>query len=194
MTWSARSLSSVLAPTCAELLSPGEKAHGQALPLPWDTTGGNYIDLFDAGQYYVGPVWERHQRLRVKFNGIGPFEFYPVVKRDEELAGRGQQVLDRLCTWAAQAGNQGTLDRVLSWAYLSETRDSFAIENETRSPAKELAFLQALAQVRERRALTEDYLVELLNTVISNPMRVEAAFRHQQNWLQRGGHGALAVR
>lgn len=171
-----------------------EKAHGQELALPWDSTGGNYVDLFDAETYYVGPVWERSQRLRVNFNGIGPLEFCPVVRRDEALAARGQQVLARLHAWAADARNQSTLDRVLSWAYLSETRDSFAIENETPTPDKERAFLQALATLRERRPLTEDYLVEPQNTVISNPLMAEAEFRNRQNWLQRGGHGALAVR
>ena len=171
-----------------------EKANGRELPLPWDSTGGNYVDFFDADAYYVGPVWERSQRLRVNFNGIGPFEFCPVVRRDAQLAQRGQQVLDNLHAWAGDARNQGTLDRVLSWAYLSETRDSFAIENETPSPDKERAFLQALATLRERRPLTEDYLVDLQNTVISNPAMAEAEFRDRQNWLQRGGHGALAVR
>ena len=171
-----------------------EKAHGSELPLPWDSTGGNYVDLFDADAYYVGPVWERSQRLRVNFNGIGPFEFCPMVRRDEALAGRGQNVLDSLRAWAADAGNQGTLDRVLNWAYLAETRESFAIENETPSPDKERAFLQALATLRERRPLTEGYLVDLQNTVISSPLMAEAEFRNRQNWLQRGGRGALAVR
>ncbi len=171
-----------------------EKAHGRELPLPWDSTGGNYVDLFDAQAYYVGPVWERSQRLRVNFNGIGPFEFCPVVRRDEALAARGQQVLDRLRSWAGEAGNQATLDRVLSWAYLAETRDSFAIENETPSPDKARAFAQALATLREQRPLTEDYLVDLQNTVVSSPQMAGTAFRNRQNWLQRGGHGALAVR
>jgi hypothetical protein len=171
-----------------------EKAHGRELPLPWDSTGGNYVDIFDTETYYVGRVWERSQRLRVNFNGIGPIEFCPVVRRDDALAARGQQVLDRLRAWAADTRNQATLDRVLSWAYLAETRDSFAIENEVPSPDKERAFLQALVTLRERRPLTEDYLVELQNTVISNPLMAEAEFRNRQNWLQRGGHGALAVR
>ena len=91
-----------------------EKAHGIELPLPWDSTGGNYVDLFDADAYYVGPVWERSQRLRVNFNGIGPLEFCPVVRRDDALAARGQQVLDRLHAWAGDARNQATLDRVLA--------------------------------------------------------------------------------
>ncbi|GAP37229.1 hypothetical protein ISF6_3084 [Piscinibacter sakaiensis] len=171
-----------------------EKVHGRELSLPWESTGGNYVDLFDPEAYYVGPVWERSQRLRVNFNGLGPLEFCPVVRRDDALTARGQRVLDRLRDWAGHAGNRATLDRVLSWAYLAETRDSFAIENERPSPDKERTFLHAMAALREQRPLTEDYLVELQNTVISNPMMAEAEFRHRQNWLQRGGHGALAVR
>lgn len=90
------------------------------LPLPWESTGGNYVDLFDAQTCCVGPVWERSQRLRVNFNDIGPIEFCPVVRRDEALAARGQQVLDRLRAWAGDANNQATLDRVLSWACLAD--------------------------------------------------------------------------
>lgn len=171
-----------------------EKANQQALPLPWDTTGGNYIDLFDAERYYAGPQWERSQKYRVNFNGIGPWEFCPVVKRDAALAQRGQVVLDRLRAWATNPRNAEILDRVMGWAYLSETRDSYAIENETPSPDKERAFLQAMAQLRDRVPLSEGYLVGLQNLVISSALKLETAFRAEQNWLQRGGHGALAVR
>jgi len=171
-----------------------EKANGQALPLPWDTTGGNYLDLFDRGDYYTGPRWERNPRYRINFNGIGPYEFCPVVRRDAALQQRGQDVLDRLRAWATSPANTEILDRVMNWAYLSETRDSYAIENEAPSPDKERAFLNAMHHLRDRRALTEDYLVELQNVVITNDLKLEREFRGRQNWLQRGGHGALAVR
>ena len=32
-----------------------EKANGQALPLPWASTGGNYVDFFEPGGY-SGPT------------------------------------------------------------------------------------------------------------------------------------------
>ena len=82
----------------------------------------------------------------------------------------------------------------MNWAYLSETRDSYAIENEAPAPDKERTFLQAMEQLRDRRPLSEGYLVDLQNLVITSAIKQEQAFRHQQNWLQRGGHGALAVR
>ena len=171
-----------------------EKAHGRELPLPWDTTGGNYLDVFDRSTYYTGPVWERSPRFRVNFNGIGPYEFCPVVRKSPALEQRGRDVLERLHTWAANPANAEIVDRVMSWAYLSETRDSYAIENESPSPDKERAFLGAMQHLRDRRDLSEDYLVELQNVVIPNDLKLEFAFRNEQNWLQRGGHGALAVR
>jgi len=171
-----------------------EKANGQALPLPWDSTGGNYVDFFEPGSYYTGPEWERSRKYRVHFNGIGPYEFCPVVARNATLEQRGQAVLERLRTWASDPQNLNVLDRVMNWAYLSETRDSYAIENEAPAPDKERAFLQAMEQLRDQRPLSEDYLVDLQNQVITSAIKQEQAFRHEQNWLQRGGRGALAVR
>lgn len=171
-----------------------EKANGQALPLPWDSTGGNYVDFFEAARYYTGPQWERSRKYRVNFNGIGPYEYCPVVARNAALEQRGQAVLERLRIWVSDPRNLGVLDRVMNWAYLSETRDSYAIENETPAPDKERAFLQTMEQLRDQRPLSEQYLVDLQNLVITSAIKQERAFRHEQNWLQRGGHGALAVR
>jgi hypothetical protein len=171
-----------------------EKANGQALPLPWDSTGGNYIDFFDPGGYYTGSQWERSRKYRVNFNGIGPYAFCPVITRNASLEQRGQAVLARLRAWASDPQNLAVLDRVMNWAYLSETRDSYAIENETPGPDKERAFLQAMEQLRDQRPLSEEYLVDLQNLVITSAIKQEQAFRNKQNWLQRGGHGALAVR
>lgn len=171
-----------------------EKANGQTLPLPMGTTGGNYIEVFDPEVYYTGQVWERNQKFRVVFNGIGPYEYCPVVKRDTALEAAGAKTLARLHEWAAAPENADLLDRVMSWAYLSETRDSFAIENEVPSLDKEQSFLQAMAHLRDKSPLSEDYLTELQNLVVSNPMKAEVQFRTTQNWLQRGGRGAAGIR
>jgi hypothetical protein len=171
-----------------------EKANGRDLPLPWSTTAGNYIEFFEPGSHYTGPQWERSQKYRINFNGIGPYEFCPVVRRDNALERRGQVVLEQLRAWVSDPRNAAMLERVMNWAYLSETRDSYAIENESPAADKEHAFLRAMEQLRDRRPLTEDYLVGLQNLVITNMIKLEQAFRAEQNWLQRGGHGALAVR
>jgi hypothetical protein len=99
-----------------------------------------------------------------------------------------------LKVWVTDPNNTQFLERVMNWAYLSETRDSFAIENEVPSPSKERAFLNAMAHLKDRAPLTEAYLVSLQNAVISNPRAAEVQFRDHQNWLQRGGHGVMAVR
>jgi hypothetical protein len=171
-----------------------EKANGRPLPGDPNNMGGNYVDVFDPETYYTGQVWERHQRYRVNFNGIGPYDYCPVVLRDAKLEAEGDEVIARLGAWVGDPLNAQILDRVMGWAYLSETRDSYAIEHETPSPGKEQAFLQAMEQLREKTPLSEEYLVQLQNTVISSPLAHEQQFRAHQNWLQRGGHGALSVR
>ncbi|WP_398495979.1 Fic family protein [Variovorax sp.] len=171
-----------------------EKANARELPLPWSTTGGNYLDMFDPREHYTGPVWEKSTRLRVNFNGLGPYHYCPVMLRDAELERRGAKVLERLERWVTDPGNVDLVDRVMDWAYLSETRDSYAIENEDASPDKARAFMAAMQHLADRRPLTESYIAALQQAVISRPELSEHAFRSGQNWLQRGGHGVLAIR
>ena len=171
-----------------------EKANETNLPLPWPTTGGNYVDMFDEAEHYTGQVWEKNSRLRVNFNGLGPYAYCPVVLRDADLELQGSQILEELKVWATDPDNAEFLDRVVSWAYLSETRDSYAIENETASPDKQRAFLGAMTHLSDREPLSVDYLIKLQQTVVSRKEAGEYDLRGFQNWLQRGGQGALAVR
>ena len=85
------------------------------------------------------------------------------------------------------------MDRAIQWAYLHETRDSFAIEKEQPSEEKSRRFVQLLRQAHEGRLLTEDYLVELQNSTVSNPFDKAVAFRHEQNHLHNGLRGAAGV-
>lgn len=171
-----------------------EKANEREIPLHGTSTGGNYIEMFDPVEHYTGEVWETNKRLRVNFNGIGPYSFCPVVKRDPKLQEEGAKIIQELKVWVCNPNNKQLLERVMNWAYLSETRDSYAIENEVPSPSKERAFLNAMEHLKDRSALSEEYLVSLQNAVISSPRAAEMQFRDHQNWLQRGGHGAIAVR
>lgn len=54
-------------------------------------------------------------------------------------------------------------------------------------------FIQLLRQAHERLPLTEDYLVQLQNATVSNPLDLAAAFRHEQNHLANGLQGAAGV-
>ncbi|WP_438826697.1 Fic family protein [Pseudomonas koreensis] len=85
------------------------------------------------------------------------------------------------------------MDRAINWAYLHETRDSFAIEKEEPSEEKSRRFVQLLRQAHQGRALSEEYLVELQNSTVSNPFDKATLFRHEQNHLHNGLRGAAGV-
>lgn len=61
------------------------------------------------------------------------------------------------------------MDRAINWAYLHETKDSFAIEREAPSEDKSRRFIQLLRQAHKRQPLDEEYLVTLQNATVSNP-------------------------
>lgn len=155
--------------------------------------GGPTVDLFDRSRYVVGPA-VRNSRWRVNWNGLGTLAYCATVRRTRSIEqGLGADILGRTNEFAAKIGPE-VLDRSLSWAYLSETESSFAIEREAPSADKARAFVALLRQAHERRPLTEDYLVELQNSVIANPLDKASQFRVEQNWLKSGGlRGAAGV-
>lgn len=164
-----------------------------ALPVS-DLDRGRYMDVFDVGRYYTGRLWEKNRRWRLNFNGLGPIDYCPVVRRDTTLEARTHAVLAALTSWVQHEPDLPQLNRVLNWAYLAETQSSFQIEREVAQPAKAEGFVQALQAMREQQPLTETYLTELQQTVVTSPLNQEFHFRTEQNWLQRAGRGALAVR
>lgn len=146
-----------------------------------------YVRVFDEKKYVCGPD-RRMAKFRVSFNGIGTLDFCPIVRRTLSLdAVRERDLFGELDRFVASLGGLADLDRALGWAYLDETRGSFAIERETPSADKATRFVQLLHGAHEKRPLSEDYLAELQCSTMTNPLLEELAFRHQQNWLQRGG-------
>ncbi|NLC35003.1 MAG: Fic family protein [Alcaligenaceae bacterium] len=153
---------------------------------------GAFVPLFDPQRYVTMPG-ERNSRWRVEFNGIGTLAYCATVERTPEIATllehdillRAQSFIESLPT--------GMMDRAINWAYLHETRDSFAIEKESPSDAKAHRFIQLLRQAHERIPLSEDYLTTLQNATISNPFDMAVAFRHEQNHLSSGLQGAAGV-
>ncbi|HRL36977.1 MAG TPA: Fic family protein, partial [Ottowia beijingensis] len=85
------------------------------------------------------------------------------------------------------------LERALSWAYLSETEGSFAIERETPPQDKAALFVGLLQRAHDRQPLTEDYLVALQNAAVTNPLDRAVQFRTEQNRLQDSRLGAAGV-
>nr|WP_283773091.1 Fic family protein [Craterilacuibacter sp. RT1T] len=85
------------------------------------------------------------------------------------------------------------LDRALAWAYLSETESSFEIEREAPSAAKAERFVQLLHHAHDGRELSEEYLVELQQSVVTNPLDQAVSYRTEQNWLRNQMRGPLGV-
>jgi len=151
-----------------------------------------YVPMFDPAAYVTGAS-RRHARWRVDFNGLGDWAFCPVVRKTAAIEQALQQnVLAEASAFAVSIGQQ-MLERTLSWAYLSETEGSFAIEGETPSQDKAALFARLLQRAHDKRPLTEEYLVELQNATITNPYDKAKQFRTEQNRLQGHALGAAGV-
>jgi hypothetical protein len=160
-----------------------------AQPKP---VAGKFIPLFDPERYVTGPA-QRNSRWRVEFNGIGNLNYCATVERTAEIEELlGHDILGRARAFI-QSLPPVMMDRAINWAYLHETRDSFAIEREAASEEKARRFIHLLRQAHDRQPLSEDYLVGLQNAAVSNPLDLAAAFRHEQNYLSNGSRGAAGV-
>lgn len=148
--------------------------------------------LFDPQRYVTGSS-TRNSRWRIDFNGLGSLAYCMTVERTPEIdALLNIDILGRAKSFMATLPPE-MMDRAIQWAYLHETRDSFAIEKEQPSEEKSRRFVQLLRQAHEGRLLTEDYLVELQNSTVANPFDKAVAFRHEQNHLHNGLRGAAGV-
>ena len=151
-----------------------------------------YVPMFDPKHYLVG-ISRRNRRWRVDFNGLGDLQFCPVVRKTEAIdAGLAADVLAQAQVFAAEIGPK-MLDRALSWAYMSETEGSFAIEGEAPSQDKATRFANLLKCAHAPKPLTEEYLTALQNMTISNPFDQAVSFRIEQNRLQASARGAAGV-
>ena len=151
-----------------------------------------YVPMFDPAAYLTGAS-RRNARWRVDFNGLGDLAFCPVVRKtDVVLQGLQHDVLAHAKAFAAAISPQ-MLERALSWAYLSETEGSFAIEGETPTEDKASRFAALLKRAHDPRPLTESYLIALQNATVSNPFDQATQFRTEQNRLQGNALGAAGV-
>lgn len=152
---------------------------------------GAYVDLFDSTRYVTGPD-NRNSRWRLNFNGLGSPYYCVTVERTPAVeAGIQSNILGRTKAFIASLG-QEMMDRALSWAYLHETEDSYAIEHEAPSEDKARKFIALLKQAHEGRPLTEEYLVELQSSTVSGVFEKAVQFRIEQNWLRSSGRGGAS--
>lgn len=168
-----------------------EAFSGQRLDKHAEISAG-YVNVFDPTRYVTGPA-QRDARWRVNFNGLGSLRYCVNVERTPAIeAGMASDILGRAAAFAQSLGPV-MLDRALAWAYLHETEDSYAIENEKPSEDKARAFVQLLQQAHGGRPLSEDYLAELQSSTVSNPLDKAVQFRTGQNWLRGPGRGSSGV-
>jgi hypothetical protein len=155
--------------------------------------GGIIAPLFDPDIYVTTKNGPRDKRWRVELNGLGNWDYCPTIMRTPALeALLAQDLLSEVHAFF-QEFPQETLDRVLAWAYLDETRSSYAIEGETPSGNKAETFVKLLRKAEERRPLDEEYLITLQNAAMVNDWAREASFRQTQNHLSNGLRGAAGV-
>ncbi|OWJ96200.1 cell filamentation protein Fic [Pseudomonas sp. A46] len=151
-----------------------------------------FVPLFDPEKYLTMPG-ERSSKWRVEFNGLGDLTYCASVERTPRITELlAHDILGRARAFITSLP-PAMMDRAINWAYLSETKDSFAIERESPSEDKSRRFIQLLRQAHERQPLTEDYLVGLQNATVSNPYDLAVSFRTQQNHLAGALQGAAGV-
>ena len=155
--------------------------------------GGRGHALFDPDGYLTSSHRRQDSRWHIINNALGDSRYCPSIRRIPELQDLLaqdplRQVLDYLKGVPPQ-----TLDRVLAWAYLHETRSSYEIEHEHPAPNKAEAFAALLRQVRDHRQLDEQYLTELQNAAVTNDFVREGSYRQTQNYLTNGTQGAVGV-
>lgn len=170
-----------------------EGLHGQWLPGLQDTgVAAAYVSMWDPEAYVVGEA-RRDARWRIEFNGLGDWQFCPVVRKTPALmACLSRDILGRAQAFAQTVG-AAMLERALAWAYLSETEGSFAIEGEAPSQDKAARFAALLRQAHEQQPLSEELLVAWQNATLTNPYDLAVQFRTEQNRLQNEARGAVGV-
>lgn len=152
----------------------------------------NFIPLFDPDAY-ITTSGIKDPRWRVIFNGLGSLDYCVTVRRTGALQAQLDKGLLKQASDFTESLPRDILHRTLAWAYLHETKDSYAIEKESPSGDKASRFVNLLRQAHAKRELTEEYLVELHNTVISNPFEKAASFRIEQNYLSNGLRGPIGI-
>lgn len=157
-----------------------------------DKLSQSYTPVFDPEKYYT-TTGVRNPRWRVVFNGIGSMDYCVSVRKTEklealielDLMGQAETFTDQL--------PKDILNRTLAWAYLSETKDSFAIEKEAVNASKSRRFVEVLKKAHTGVTINEDTLVDLQGIAIDNPYRKATSYRNEQNYLGTLQRGVLGV-
>lgn len=164
---------------------------GELLSVSSAEIKGGYHPLYDP-EKYITTAGQKNKRWRIIFNGLGGLDYCAEVRKTDRLEQALLKAVLHNTREFTESLTPEMLSRALSWAYLSETQDSFAIEKEVPDHNKAHRFVNLLKQAHSIRKLDEDYLIDLQNVTISNPYDMAASYRTEQNYLSNGP-GALGV-
>jgi Fic/DOC family len=162
-----------------------EEFSGRQLNLP-DVTQGNYVELLDPQEYYVGPP-TRSPRHRVNVNLLGTLGFSPMIRRTRKLQAAEDRKVEQRCRKVIEAIPPELYARALQFLYTKETKSSYAIERETPDQKRAHRFAEALREAPQSDYLLKDTLVKL-QQVIVDPRFANAGWRDtvgEQNYVGR---------
>lgn len=169
-----------------------EQAHGMRLEGASAGTGA-VVDIFDSRRYVTLPDGVPMPFWRVNWNGLGTTSWCATVERTPLIErAMASDVPGRVRAYAENLTGE-IRERALTFAYLSETKSSFAIEHEVPTEARQNAFVALLQAAHKETPLSEEYLTSLQQATISNPLDRAVGFRTEQNHLANALPGAAGV-
>lgn len=146
--------------------------------------GGNFVSALDEKRYFTGkPRLDR--KWRVRDNLLGAAGFCPVIRRTPALLRKLAPDYAAEIRNLSRSASPQLLTRAIHYLYRKETKASFEIEHETVGGAKELRFLQVLADVGRMpmsELLDESRLVALQNLIVDSRY-ANRVFRTNQNYV-----------
>ena len=149
---------------------------GSGLELP-DAASGRYVDVLDASlQYGVSP--QTSSRHRVRNNLPGSPAFCPLVRKTKTLEDMRARDLANAARAAVQRVPRDLIARAAAFLLLSDSKSSFAIENERPRAARVERWGQIIGQAG-RGELGVDELLRLQRIVIGDDRFVRLGLRDE---------------
>nr|WP_019366933.1 Fic family protein [Pseudomonas luteola] len=163
-----------------------EQVAGHSLALDDALANVPYEDLIPAERYFVGPS-QNVRRYKVRDNLFGTPRLSVLIERasvPDTLTNDAiqQRMHDEIAGFPTAA-----LARAALYIMTSETRSSYAIEQERAAPDRIQRFIRLLEHAGTR-VLTEEMLLDIHRIAVGKdrPDPSVGAFRYEQNWLGRG--------
>ena len=153
------------------------------LPLP-DLDRGNYADLADPEKQIT---WGSHKSLRHRItDNLGIHRGWcPLVRLTPKIKAGREAGLREAASRIAQNVSPELFARVARYLYLSETKSSYALENETPDRNREAKFVSLLERAGQDEVFDEAALTKLQALIVQDSRFVATGWRTIQNYVGR---------